>query len=178
MLRRTLTGAATAALAAAAVACRGRAGGATASGASAGGAKKTATIDLEKGSSITIELFAQDAPKTVENFVKKADAGFYNGLIFHRVEDWVVQGGDPNGNGTGGGQMPTEINERPFVVGSVGVARGQDIRISNDAQFFICTKPAEWLNRLYTNFGLVTDGMDTVRRIQRGDKMARISIKG
>jgi peptidyl-prolyl cis-trans isomerase B (cyclophilin B) len=144
---------------------------------------KIAVVELDKGGSFTMELFGGGpanlaAPKTVENFVAKANAGFYNGLVFHRVEDWVVQGGDPRGNGTGGGSMPTELNEKPFVVGSVGVARGPDIRISNDSQFFVCLKPAEWLNRQYTNFGQVTEGMDAVRKIVAQDKIKKITIKG
>jgi peptidyl-prolyl cis-trans isomerase B (cyclophilin B) len=144
----------------------------------AAGAGKTAVIELEKGGSVTLQLFPDAAPKTVQNFEDKANKGFYNGLIFHRVEDWVVQGGDPRGDGRGGGQMPTELSERPFAVGAVGVARGADVRISNDAQFFICTQPAPHLNKQYTNFGQVTAGMDTVRAIQRGDKIKRIAVQG
>jgi peptidyl-prolyl cis-trans isomerase B (cyclophilin B) len=144
----------------------------------ASGAGKTAVIELEKGGSVTLQLFPESAPKTVQNFEDKANKGFYNGLIFHRVEDWVVQGGDPRGDGRGGGQLPTELSDRPFTVGAVGVARGADVRISNDAQFFICTKPADWLNKQYTNFGQVTAGMDTVRTIQRGDKIKRIAVQG
>ena len=139
---------------------------------------KSAVVELEKGGSFTIELFPDQALKTVQNFEQKATSGFYNGLTFHRVEDWVVQGGDPRGNGTGGGNMPTELNDRPFAVGAVGVARGQDIRISNDSQFFVCTKPADWLNKQYTNFGQVIEGMEVVKGIKVGDKIKRITVKG
>jgi peptidyl-prolyl cis-trans isomerase B (cyclophilin B) len=139
---------------------------------------KSAVIELEKGGSVTIQLFPEAAPQTVKNFEDKAKKGFYDGLTFHRVEDWVVQGGDPRGDGRGGGQMPTELSDRPFTVGAVGVARGSDIRVSNDSQFFICTKPAEWLNRQYTNFGQVVSGMETVQTIARGDKIKRISVTG
>lgn len=135
-----------------------------------------AVIKTAKGD-ITLKLFPQDAPNTVANFVQKAKSGFYNNLIFHRVEDWVIQGGDPLGNGTGGGQMPTELNNKPFVVGSLGVARGQNINISNNAQFFITKKAAPWLNGQYTNFGIVTSGMDVVDKIQIGDKILGITIK-
>jgi cyclophilin family peptidyl-prolyl cis-trans isomerase len=138
---------------------------------------RLAEVELEKGGSFTIQLFRDAAPKTVANFEQKARAGFYNGLIFHRVEDWVVQGGDPKGNGTGGGTMPSEYNDRPFLAGAVGVARGPDKRINNDAQFFICKRPAEWLNREYTNFGQVTAGMDVVQAIRVGDKIKRITLK-
>src|SRR3990172_5829349 len=81
-----------------------------------------AVIKTGKGN-IALELFEKDAPNTVKNFAKKAKSGFYNNLIFHRVEDWVIQGGDPLGTGTGGSEMPTELNNKPFVVGALGVAR-------------------------------------------------------
>ncbi|MDO8658809.1 MAG: peptidylprolyl isomerase [Candidatus Levybacteria bacterium] len=136
----------------------------------------TATIKTSKGD-IVLSLYEKDAPKTVENFVKKAKSGFYNNLTFHRVEDWVIQGGDPEGNGTGGGNMPTELNDKPFVIGSLGVARGQDIKISNDSQFFITKKDASWLNKQYTNFGMVTSGMDVAEKIQIGDKIIGITIE-
>ncbi|MCL5009971.1 MAG: peptidylprolyl isomerase, partial [Patescibacteria group bacterium] len=97
-------------------------------------------------------------------------------LIFHRVENWVIQGGDPNGNGTGGGPMPTELNNKPFVIGSLGVARGGNINISNNAQFFITKTDASWLNGKYTNFGIVTSGMDVVNKIKVGDKILGISV--
>lgn len=136
----------------------------------------TATIKTSKGD-ITIKLYNTDAPNTVNNFVKKATSNFYNNLIFHRVEDWVIQGGDPLGNGTGGGNMPTEINTQPFVVGAVGVARGGNKAISNDSQFFIVKKEAIWLNNEYTNFGIVTEGMDVVNKIEIGDKILGITIE-
>ena len=73
--------------------------------------------------------------------------------------------------------MPTEINNKPFVVGSLGVARGQDIKISNDSQFFITKTDASWLNNQYTNFGIVTEGMDVVNKIEIGDKILGIEPK-
>lgn len=126
---------------------------------------------------ITLSLYPKDAPNAVNNFLSKAKAGFYNNLIFHRVEDWVVQGGDPKGDGTGGGLMPTEINSLPFVAGSLGVARGRDIRISNDSQFFIVKKDADWLYTQYTNFGIVTKGMDVVDKLEVGDKILEILLE-
>ena len=92
------------------------------------------------------------------------------------MEDWVVQGGDPKGTGTGGGQMPTELNNMPFKLGSLGVARGGDIRVSNDSQFFICTKDCNWLTGQYTNFGEVTDGMEIAGNIAVGDKIISLTI--
>lgn len=136
-----------------------------------------ATVELQKGGSFTIEFHRNEAPKTVDNFVNKAQAKFYDGLTFHRVEDWVVQGGDPQGTGRGGGQMPSELNSLPFKVGAVGIARGADIKINNDAQWFVVKTDASWLNGQYTNFGQVTSGMDVVTKIAIGDKIKSITIK-
>lgn len=136
----------------------------------------TAIIKTSKGD-ITISLYPNDAPNTVANFVSKSKNDFYKNLTFHRVEDWVVQGGDPLGNGTGGGNMPTELNNKPFVIGAVGIARGQDIKISNDSQFFITKKDSQFLNGQYTNFGIVTKGMDVVEKIEIGDKILGITIE-
>lgn len=136
----------------------------------------SATIQTTKGN-IMVSLYGKESPNAVLNFVQKAKSNFYTNLKFHRVEDWVVQGGDPKGDGTGGGQMLTEINEKPFVVGSLGVARGSDIRISNDAQFFITKNDASWLNGQYANFGIVTEGMDVVNQIKIGDKILGITVE-
>lgn len=133
-------------------------------------------IQTSKGE-IEIMMTTKDAPKTIANFVQKAKSGYYNNFTFHRVEDWVVQGGDPKGDGTGGGNMTTELNNKPYVVGSVGVARASDIRISNDSQFFITKKAAPSLNGQYTNFGIVTRGMEVVNKIEIGDKILRIDIE-
>lgn len=137
-----------------------------------------AIIATSKGN-ITVQLFATEAAKTVDNFAHKAQSGYYKGLIFHRVEDWVVQGGDPNGNGTGGGPMVTEANDEPFVVGSLGVAgvQGQQGIISNDSQFFITKKDSPWLNHQYTNFGKVISGMSVVNKLQIGDKILGITLQ-
>lgn len=138
-------------------------------------ASYSATITTSKGD-IKITLDGTDAPKTVLNFINKAKSGFYNNLTFHRVEDWVIQGGDPSGNGTGGGLMRTEINSQPFIEGSLGVARGGNINVSNDSQFFITKKEASWLNNQYTNFGIVTEGMGVINKIEIGDKILGITI--
>ena len=134
------------------------------------------TVELQKGGSFTISLFPSSAPKTVENFLTKARAGFYDGKTFHRVEDWVVQGGDPDGTGRGGGKMPSELNDLPFSKGSAGIARGPDIKVNNDAQWFICKADASWLNNQYTNFGQVTAGQDVANGIRVGDKIKKITI--
>src|SRR5882672_3402429 len=137
-------------------------------------ASVSATIKTSKGN-ITLVLFGDQAPNTVKNFILKADTGFYNGLLFHRVEDWVIQGGDPKGDGTGGGQMAAEQTQKAFVAGSLGVARGSNPQINNDSQFFITKNDASWLNGQYTNFGLVTSGMSVVDNIQIGDKIEGIT---
>lgn len=131
------------------------------------------TIKTSRGD-IVLKLYPEVAPQTVKNFLTKAKSDYYKGLIFHRVEDWVIQGGDPLGNGTGGGKMPTELSNTPFLEGSLGVARGGDIRISNDSQFFICTKDSEFLTGQYTNFGEVIEGMDVVKSTQIGDTIVAI----
>jgi cyclophilin family peptidyl-prolyl cis-trans isomerase len=135
-----------------------------------------AIIKTSKGE-IELTLYPKDAPKTVANFLAKAKSGFYDNLIFHRVEDWVIQGGDPSGNGTGGGNMPVEFNNKPFVIGAVGVASRGDGRTQNDAQFFIVKTDAQFLNGKYTNFGIVTKGMDVVNKVAIGDKILGIVIK-
>ncbi len=135
----------------------------------------SATIKTSKGN-ISVILFGDQAPNTVKNFVIKADTGFYNNLIFHRVENWVIQGGDPKGDGTGGGQMAAEQTQKPFVVGSLGIARGANPQINNDSQFFITKTDASWLDGQYTNFGIVTSGMDVANNMEIGDKILGITI--
>ncbi|HET7713785.1 MAG TPA: peptidylprolyl isomerase [Patescibacteria group bacterium] len=136
-----------------------------------------ATIELEKGGIIRIQLFEKLAPKTVANFTTKANTGFYDNLTFHRVEDWVVQGGDPLGNGTGGGDQATELSSQPFKIGAVGIARGGNIEISNDSQFFIVKKDSDFLNNQYTNFGQVTEGLSVIEGLKIGDKIRRIRVQ-
>lgn len=140
----------------------------------------TATITTSKGI-IALSLYPDVAPIAVANFVKKAQSGFYNGLTFHRVENWVIQGGDPKGDGTGGNDMQTtELNSKPFVTGSLGMAGhpGPDGKtINNDAQFFIVKSDSSWLNGQYTNFGIVTSGMDVVNKIAIGDKILGITVQ-
>lgn len=135
----------------------------------------TALIRTNKGD-IKLVLYGSDAPITVYNFVDKARNGFFNGLTFHRVEEWVIQGGDPKGDGTGGGDIPTEFNSKPFIPGSLGVARRQDPKVQNDSQFFITKTDASHLNNLYTNFGMVLEGMETVGKIEKGDTISKITV--
>lgn len=127
---------------------------------------------------IIIKLYTDKAPNFINNFVTKAQNKYFDGLTFHRVEpDFVVQGGDPLGTGRGGGQIASEINDVPFVRGSVGVARGGDIKINNDSQFYICltTEICSQLTSQYTNFGEVISGMEFVDQIKVGDKIISIT---
>jgi peptidyl-prolyl cis-trans isomerase B (cyclophilin B) len=138
---------------------------------------KTATLELVKGGIVQMALRPDKAPSTVATFISKVNAGFYNGLTFHRVvADFVVQGGDPNGDGFGGGTQATELSDLPFCKGSLGIARGGDVKVSNDSQWFICTGSCRHLDNLYTNFGQVTSGMDVVLGIKVGDKIKSIKI--
>lgn len=137
-----------------------------------------ATITLDKGGTIVIQLRPDKAPKTVSNFAMRANTGRYDGLTFHRVvANFVVQGGDPLGNGTGGSTQCTELSDLPFVKGAVGIARGGDINVSNDFQFFICVGDCLFLNNMYTNFGLVTSGQDVADAVKIGDKIKTIRVE-
>src|SRR4029077_13027054 len=125
-----------------------------------------ATMETNQGA-IEIELFDDDAPKTVENFKKLANDGFYNGVIFHRViPDFMIQGGDPTGTGTGGPgyQFEDEFNDHKVVRGALAMANAGPN--TKRIQFFIVTtEAAGWLDGKHTVFGRVTDGMDVVDTI-------------
>jgi peptidyl-prolyl cis-trans isomerase B (cyclophilin B) len=137
-----------------------------------------AVITMAKGGEIVIEFYPDDAPKTVDNFIKLANKGFYNGLTFHRVEPgFVVQGGDPKGNGTGdaGYNIPAEFNKRKHLTGTVAMARASDPN-SASCQFYICLNPAPHLDGQYTVFGQTIKGMDVVNGIAKGDVMKSVRI--
>jgi len=139
---------------------------------------QTAVITLESGGEIRIEFFPEDAPKTVENFVTLAKKGFYDGLAFHRVvPGFVVQGGDPKGNGTGGPgyTIKAEFNKRKHVRGSLAMARSQHPD-SAGSQFYITYGAQPHLDNNYTVFGQVTSGMEHVDRIKQGDRMRSVVI--
>ena len=140
--------------------------------------KQIGVITLEKGGEIRLEFYPEEAPKTVENFVTLAKKGFYNGLNFHRVvPDFVVQGGCPKGNGTGGPgyQIKAEFNKQKHVRGTLAMARSQDPD-SAGSQFYICYGPTPHLDGNYTVFGRVVSGMEHVDRIKQGDKMTSVTI--
>jgi cyclophilin family peptidyl-prolyl cis-trans isomerase len=125
-----------------------------------------ATLHTNHGD-IAVELFDDDAPKTVENFLKLARDGFYDGVIFHRViPDFMIQGGDPTGTGTGGPgyTFEDEFNDNKVVRGALAMANAGPN--TNGSQFFIVTTDAApWLDGKHTVFGRVTDGMDAVDSI-------------
>jgi cyclophilin family peptidyl-prolyl cis-trans isomerase len=135
-----------------------------------------ATLQTSAGP-ITVEFFDDDAPKTVENFRKLAGDGFYDGLIFHRViPDFMIQGGCPEGTGTGGPgyTFEDEFNDNKIVRGALAMANAGPN--TNGSQFFIVTTDAApWLDGKHTVFGRITDGMDAVDAIEKtetgpGDK--------
>jgi cyclophilin family peptidyl-prolyl cis-trans isomerase len=132
-----------------------------------------ATLHTSEGA-IALELYADDAPKTVENFVKLAGDGFYDGVIFHRViPDFMIQGGDPTGTGMGGPgyQFEDEFNEHRVARGALAMANAGPN--TNGSQFFIVTAEATpWLDGKHTVFGKVTSGMDVVDRISELDRDA------
>ena len=140
--------------------------------------KQTAVITLAKGGEITVEFFPADAPKTVENFMKLAKEGFYDNLAFHRVvPGFVVQGGDPKGNGTGGPgyTIKAEFNKNKHVRGSVAMARSAHPD-SAGSQFYITYGPQPHLDGSYTVFGHVVSGMEHVDQIRQGDTMKSVRI--
>jgi peptidylprolyl isomerase/peptidyl-prolyl cis-trans isomerase B (cyclophilin B) len=148
--------------------------------AAAQGARPRAVIVLDRGGEVEVELYPEDAPRTVESFVALARKGFYDGLTFHRVvPGFVVQGGDPRGDGSGGPgyTLKAEFNKRRHVRGTLAMARA-DNPDSAGSQFYICFAPAPHLDGQYTVFGQVTRGMELVDRIQRGDRMRTIRIVG
>jgi cyclophilin family peptidyl-prolyl cis-trans isomerase len=130
----------------------------------------TATMHTNHGA-IELELFDEDAPKTVENFRKLADDGFYDGVIFHRViKDFMIQGGDPTGTGTGGPgyTFEDEFNDHKVERGALAMANAGPN--TNGSQFFIVTTDAApWLDGKHTVFGRVTGGMDAVDSIEGTD---------
>jgi peptidyl-prolyl cis-trans isomerase B (cyclophilin B) len=133
-----------------------------------------ATLHTNKGE-IAVELFDDDAPKTVQNFVKLAGDGFYDGVIFHRViPDFMIQGGDPTGTGSGGPgyEFEDEINDHKVARGALAMANAGPN--TNGSQFFIVTADeTPWLDGKHTVFGRVTSGMDVVDAISEVDRDGR-----
>ena len=137
----------------------------------------TATITMQNGKTMTLELYPETAPITVENFVKLAKEGFYDGLIFHRViEGFMIQGGDPDGTGCGGpgysikGEFAANgvKNDLKHTRGVISMARAMDPN-SAGSQFFIMHEDAPHLDGQYAAFGKMTDGFDTLDEIAEPD---------
>lgn len=140
---------------------------------------RTAVIETPKGT-IKFELKETEAPITTKNFIDLTNKGFYNGLIFHRVEPgFVIQGGDPKGNGTGGSGKNIPLEIAPTLThkkGAVGMARSQDPN-SASSQFYICIEDSNFLDKNYAVFGQVTEGQNVVSSIRKGDKILKATIQ-
>lgn len=137
-----------------------------------------ARISTDKGD-LVFAFYPDDAPQHCAAFIKLGEAGFYDGLTFHRVDPgFVIQGGDPSGNGTGGPgyKLQAEFNERPHVRGAVAMARAGHPD-SAGSQFYICLDDARFLDREYTVFGQLIDGFDVLDAIRIGDAMNKVSIE-
>lgn len=136
-----------------------------------------AEIQTSKGT-IKVSLENKKMPITVGNFTKLVNSGFYNGLNFHRVEDWVIQGGDPNGNGSGGSDETITLETSPDlknIRGALAMARSTDPN-SASSQFYILKSDASWLDGQYAVFGNVITGMELVDKMEIGDKILSIKI--
>jgi peptidyl-prolyl cis-trans isomerase B (cyclophilin B) len=149
-------------------------------------------METSKGN-IVLELFDNDTPKTVANFINLTNKGFYNGLKFHRViPDFMIQGGCPKGTGTGGPGYQSDCEIRPHLKHGTGAlsmahagtcehnkATGQKMsgNCSNGSQFFITHRPTPHLDGIHTVFGRVVQGQEVVNAIQQGDIINRITIQ-
>jgi peptidylprolyl isomerase len=145
----------------------------------ASGLSRATVVMITTEGTIKFKFYPADAPKTVNRIVELINKGFYNGLVFHRVIDnFVIQGGDPVGNGTGGSgqKIDAEFNNRKHVEGAVAMARAADTN-SADSQFYICLSTLAHLDHHYTVFGQVIEGMDVVKKIKVGDKMMNLTIQ-
>ncbi len=137
-----------------------------------------AVIETNKGI-IQFKFFKDDAPQTVANFIKLVEEHFYEHLTWHRVvPGFVIQGGCPQGDGTGGPgyTIKAEFNARPHLSGTVAMARAFDPD-SAGSQFYICLNPQPSLDGKYTVFGQVTEGMDVVQAITVGDEIKKITVQ-
>jgi len=137
-----------------------------------------ARIHTAKGD-IVFSFYPDEAPQHCAAFIKLVRAGFYDGLAFHRVEPgFVIQGGDPDGDGTGGPgyKIDAEFSDLPHNTGAVAMARSSNPN-SAGSQFYICLDDAPFLNKQYTVFGQTVEGQDVVDEIRRGDVMETVTIE-
>jgi cyclophilin family peptidyl-prolyl cis-trans isomerase len=140
---------------------------------------RIAVVETNKGT-IKIALYEKDAPITTKNFIDLANSKFYDGLKFHRVvEDFVIQGGDPKGDGTGGSDKTIKLEVSPKLkhdsAGVVAMARTSDPD-SASSQFYITLAPTPFLDMQYAVFGKVIQGLDVVKKIEVGDVMKTVRI--
>ena len=136
----------------------------------------TATLHTNHGA-MEVEFFDEDAPKTVENFRKLSTEGFYDGLTFHRViRDFMIQGGCPEGTGTGGPgyTFEDEFNQNKVVRGALAMANAGPN--TNGSQFFITHVVTDWLDGKHTVFGQVTSGLDVVDQVKGGDVLKKVTV--
>ena len=141
--------------------------------------KYSATLETSSGT-IVVDLFAKDAPKTVNNFVFLARDGFYDGTVFHRViSDFMIQGGDPTGSGRGGPgyrfEDETKNNPNKHKLGSLSMANAGPN--TNGSQFFITHVETGWLDGKHTVFGQVRSGQDVVNTVKQGDTLKSVKIE-
>lgn len=140
--------------------------------------KDTVTIETTKGT-IVMELYPKAAPITVANFESLANSGFYNGLKWHRVEDWVAQTGDPNGDGSGGSGTTIKLEifkGLSHTRGAVGMARSMYVEDSASSQFYIVKKDATGIDGSYALFGRVVKGMEVVDQLTTDDTMTSVTV--
>lgn len=145
----------------------------------ANGLSKATVIMTTSQGVVKFKLYPSDAPNTVKRIIELTNQGFYNGLVFHRViPGFVAQTGDPQGTGTGGSgqKLKAEFNDRHHVEGTLAMARAADPD-SADSQFYVTLAPQPHLDKSYTVFGQVIEGMDVAKKIQRGDKIVTMIIE-
>lgn len=138
-----------------------------------------ATMETAKGT-IELELYPQHAPKTVNNFVFLAEAGFYDGVAFHRViPNFVIQGGDPTGTGRGGPgyRFEDEVKGNPLKHEAGVISMANAGPNTNGSQFFITHSPQPHLDGKHTVFGKVVEGQDVVNAIRQGDRMTKVTVR-
>jgi peptidyl-prolyl cis-trans isomerase B (cyclophilin B) len=139
----------------------------------------TVVFETTKGT-FKAEIFLRQAPITAGNFLGLVNSGFYNNLTFHRyVPDFVIQGGDPKGDGTGGSNKTIPLEIAPGLthnIGALGMARSSDPD-SASSQFYVVIGPAHGLDGQYAVFGNVTEGMDVVYQLRQGDRMTKVYVQ-
>jgi len=136
------------------------------------------TIETSRGD-MELELYPEYAPKTVNNFVFLAQEGFYNGMVFHRViNDFMIQGGDPTGTGSGGPgyKFEDEVAENPLRHETGVISMANAGPNTNGSQFFITHSPQPHLDGMHTVFGKVVEGQEIINAIQQGDRMVKVIV--